>query len=116
MQFIEDYKKWNDFAFANGKEELTIEENYKKEVIRKYCLPNKKFQNISFGSESSHCPLKEKIVSESTRTNVSVVATTYKDSKLGLEEKFEYHYVKVDGRWYLSEVYYIDGNGKYEGL
>lgn len=116
MRFIEDYKLWNEFAFKNGKDDALIEEKYKKDIIYKYCLPSKKFQNISFGSESSHCPLKEKIVSENTRTNVSVVSTKYKDAKLGVEERYEYHYVKVEGKWYLNEVYYVDDEGKYEGL
>jgi hypothetical protein len=116
LSFIEDYKKWNDFAFNSEKDDVLIEEKYKNDIINKYCLTSKKYKNISFGSESSHCPLKEKIVFENTRTNVSVVTTKYKDIKLGLVENFEYHFVKFSGKWYLNEVYNIDKEGKYEGL
>lgn len=116
LQFIQDYKQWNDFAFKNGDNTSLIEEKYREKIIYKYCLPSKSFQNIAFGSESSHCPLKEKIIAENTRTNVSVVNTRYKDHKLGIEDRYEYHYIKVDGKWYLNEVYYVDGEGKYEGL
>lgn len=116
LRFIADYKQWNDFAFKNGDNLLLIEEKYKENIITKFCLPLKKFQNLAYGSQSSHCPLKEKIVSENTRSNVSVITTRFKDRTLGIVDNYEYHYVKVEDKWYLNEVYYVDSEGKYEGL
>lgn len=66
IEFIKDYKKWNDYAYnlsqtKNNDENIANE--YKK-IISKYCQLGKIHQGISFGSDSNHCPEKEKISKE----------------------------------------------------
>lgn len=117
LHFISDYKKWNDFAFQNAKEGVLIEEKYKNDLISYYCLPNKKYQNIAFSNESSHCPLKEKIIFQDIKSKAAIIRTLYKDPKLDfIQNIYEYHFDKIKNVWYLIEVYLVDKNGKYEGL
>ena len=63
LEFIKDFKKWNDFAYNlslnNNNSEDLIESEYKK-IIIKFCQATKSHQGISFGSHSDHCPEKEK--------------------------------------------------------
>ena len=114
IEFIKDYKKWNDLAYSlnqNGKEYEIIEKEYKK-IISKYCLEGKIHQGISFGSDSNHCPEREKI-----KTDKAIITTKFKDKMFDyLESDYEYHYIKVNDKWYLEEIYLIDEEGKYEGL
>ena len=67
LEFIKDFKKWNDFAYNinlnNNNSDDLIEFEYQK-IITKFCQANKSHQVISFGSHSDHCPEKEKISNE----------------------------------------------------
>ncbi|NHM03746.1 hypothetical protein [Flavobacterium celericrescens] len=119
IEFIKDYKKWNDLAYGlnqNGKEYDIIEKEYKK-IISKYCLEGKIHQGISFGSDSNHCPEREKIIKEDIKTDRAIIITKFKDKVFDyLESDYEYHYIKVNEKWFLEEIYLIDEEGKYEGL
>ena len=63
LEFIKDFKKWNDFAYNlslnNNNSDDLIEFEYKK-IITKFCQATKSHQGISIGSHSDHCPEKEK--------------------------------------------------------
>ena len=119
IEFIKDYKKWNDYAYnlsQTKNNDENIEKEYKK-IISKYCQLGKIHQGISFGSDSNHCPEKEKISKEIIKTNSAIIKTKFKDPKNSfLDAEYEYHFIKIENNWFLEEVYLIDEDGKYEGL
>ncbi len=95
-----------------------IEAEYKK-IIRKYCRPNYKHLSIAFGSDSAHDPENEVIVSVKTENNKSVVKTKLMketDGKTKYTDEYEFHLTYENNRWYLEQVYYVDEEGRYEGL
>lgn len=119
IEFIKDYKKWNDFAYnlsqTNTNDEK-IEIEYKK-IISKYCQSSKTHQGISYGSNSNHCPDQEKIIKEVIKKNKAIITTKFRDKEFDyLESDYEYHFIKVDEKWFLEEIYLIDEEGKYEGI
>ena len=120
IEFIKDFKKWNDFAYNlslnNNNSDDLIEFEYKK-IITKFCQATKSHQGISFGSHSDHCPEKEKISKEIIKTNSAIIKTKFKDPKNSFRDAdYEYHFIKIKNNWFLEEVYLIDEDGKYEGL
>ena len=117
LAYISEYEKWNDFAFKNQNEDVKIEEKYKIDIILKFCLPTKKYQNIAFGSESSHSLSYEKITFEDVKSKSAIIKTLCKDPKRNyLNDVYEYHFDKINNVWYLIEVYLVDKDGKYKGL
>ena len=120
--FIEDYYTWNNEAMKHsererddsGKAMKTAQERYQK-LIEKYCLPGFKGQPISFGSESSHEPIKEVIASEEITGNKAIVKTKHTKSRNFVSD-YEYRFVKIKHRWYLEAVDYVDRDGKYPSL
>ncbi len=119
IEFIKDYKKWNDYAYnlsQTKNNDENIEKEYKK-IISKYCQLGKIHQGISFGSDSNHCPEKEKISKEIIKTNSAIIKTKFKDPKNSFRDAdYEYHFIKIENNWFLEEVYLVDEDGKYEGL
>lgn len=117
--FIIDYKSWNDLAqshFEKEKADIEIEKAYQK-IISKYCQAGKKHQPLAFGSESIHHPEHEQIINEKIKGNKAIVKTEYKKSEpVKITDHYEYHFIKINNQWYLEEVYYVDEDGKYEGL
>jgi hypothetical protein len=119
--FIIDYKIWNDKAHTHyekekGKADSEIEEAYQK-LIAKYCQASKKHQPLAFGSESAHHPEQEQIIGEKIKGNKAIVKTEFKKSKpIKIAHHYEYHFIKINNQWFLEEVYYVDEEGKYEGL
>lgn len=121
QSFISDYKTWNDLAQSQYEKEkekadIEIEEAYQK-IISKYCQAGKKHQPLAFGSESIHHPEHELIINEKIKGNKAIVKTEYKKSEpVKITDHYEYHFIKINSQWYLEEVYYVDEDGKYEGL
>ena len=119
IEFIKDYKKWNDYAYnlsQTKNNDENIEKEYKK-IISKYCQLGKIHQGISFGSDSNHCPEKEKISKEIIKKNSAIIKTKFKDPKNSfLDAEYEYHFIKIENNWFLEEVFLVDKEGKYEGL
>ncbi len=119
--FIADYKIWNDqahFLYEKEKEksDKTVEDTY-QQLITKYCQEGKKHQPLAFGSESIHHPEHEQIINEKIKGNKAIVKTEYKKSEpVKITDHYEYHFIKINNQWYLEEVYYVDEDGKYEGL
>lgn len=121
-QFIVDYRQWNDKAVQldskrpNGEGVKQAEIEYSK-LLKKYCLPGFKGQQISFGSESTHQPELEKIVSNTTSKVKAIVKTQAKSNEVdSFIADYEYHLIYKSERWYLEEVFYMDSEGKYESL
>ena len=120
LEFIKDFKKWNDFAYnlslKNNNSDDLIESEYKK-IITKFCQATKFHQGISFGSHSDHCPEKEKISKEIIKKNTAIIKTKFRDPKNSFQDaEYEYHFIKIENKWFLEEVYLVDKDGKYEGL
>ena len=119
--FIKEYKVWNDKAFQlhDSKNPLAanIAEKEYKALIEKYCVPNKVYQYLAFGDPSSHSPEEETITKSKIKQNKSVVNTTFKDKNFDyLVNYYEYHFILIEGKWFLEEVYLVDEEGKYPGL
>lgn len=119
--FIKEYKAWNDKAYQlhdskDPSAENTAEKEYKT-LIEKYCGPNKTYQYLAFGNPSSHSPEEETITKSKIKQNKAIVKTKYKDKNFDyLINYYEYHFVLINGNWFLEEVYLIDDEGKYPGL
>ena len=120
MEFIKDFKKWNDFAYnlslENRNYDEQIELEYKK-IISKFCKENKIHQGISFGSHSNHSPEFEKITKAIVKKESAIIKTKFIDPSNSFRNaNYEYHFVKIENKWFLEEVYLVDNDGKYEGL
>ncbi len=120
LEFINDYKKWNDFAnnlSMNDKNSDEIIELEYKKIITKYCQANKTYQGISFGSHSNHCPEFEKITKAIVKKESAVIKTKFVDPSNSFRNaNYEYHFVKIENNWFLEEVFLVDKEEKYEGL
>lgn len=120
LEFIKDFKKWNDYAYNLSLERSdnneVIELEYKK-IISKFCKENKTFQGISFGSHSNHSPEFEKITRAIVKKESAIIKTKFIDPSNSFRNaNYEYHFVKIENKWFLEEVYLVDKDGKYEGL
>ncbi|WP_345276747.1 hypothetical protein [Litoribaculum gwangyangense] len=120
LAFIKDYYEWNEYAFrtdrGNGSNDAEIERNYRK-IIRKYCIPQKDYQGITFGSESSHHPEYEKIVTTDSKESKVIIKTHFNDPNHPYSiADWEYHFLFIKGKWLLEEVYYIAEEAKYKAL
>lgn len=120
-EFIKDYKVWNDnvYQLQNSKNPMMYEiaEKSYKELIQNYCVPNKLYQNLAFGSKASHTPEEESITESKIEQNKAIVKTTFKDIDFDfIINYYEYHFVFLSDKWLLEEVYLVDEEGKYPGL
>jgi len=120
MEFIKDFKNWNDYAYNLSLEKSDndeqIEQEYKK-IISKFCKENKTHQGISFGSHSNHSPEFEKITKAIVKKESAIIKTKFIDPNNSFRNaNYEYHFVKIENKWFLEEVYLVDKDGKYEGL
>jgi hypothetical protein len=120
-EFIKDYKVWNDKTYelhnAKNPEAGQIAEKEYKLLIEKYCLPNKIYQYLAFGSNAIHSPEEESVKKTKIGQNKAIVKTIFKDKNLDfIVNNYEYHFVLLDGKWLLEEVYFVDEDGKYPGL
>ncbi|WP_340201773.1 NTF2 fold immunity protein [Ascidiimonas sp. W6] len=120
-QFIIDYKKWNDFAYKlnkskDKKSDSAIEKMY-NDLILTYCRPDKKYQALAFGSHSDHCPEQEQIVNEKIESSQAIVKTKFTNEKFDfITHNYEYHFILINGKWILEELYLVDDDGKYKSL
>lgn len=86
-------------------------------ILYKYTLPNFSGENIAYGSESSHHPVKEKFLFIKKDKDKTIVRTQL------LEEGhyspiYEYHLIFKENRWYLTQIYVVDETDEqlYPGL
>lgn len=116
--FINDYEEWNAFAYENSEtssNEINDPTFVKyKAIIVKYCPPNKKFQGLAYGSASSHSLSTEEIISTEVNGENALVKTKQTDSS-GYPSFYEYEFINIQGKWYLNELFYNDGQ-RYESL
>ncbi len=122
LQFIEDYFEWNSQAVELGgrhfklspDDHVRIEQDYRK-LLDKYCRPGFQGEPIAFGTESSHNPDKEVIVSQAIDDSEAAITTRHTD-QFGFETEHEFRFEREGSRWFLVAVDYIDGGEKYPGL
>jgi len=69
---------------------------------------------MAYGSESSHSIATEDIISVASKGNKATVKTKQNGS-LGYPNFYEYQFIKEEGKWFLEELFYDDGQ-KYESL
>ena len=122
-EFICDYLAWNNRAHAltegdSSESADDLIESGWRQLIQKFCLPNFKGQPIAYGSESSHAPEREKIISIDTKDDAAIIRTRVKASDPNSDfcADYEYDLIQASGRWYLEQVYYVDDEGRYPGL
>ncbi|HAS6309398.1 TPA: hypothetical protein I7213_22250 [Vibrio vulnificus] len=122
--YLIDYKDWNDKAYKLRKAEVNhsggamqlANELYKKNILSKYCQSDFVGEPIAFGSESSHDPENETIVTEEIIENRAIITTKHTNST-GFVADYEYRMIKSNnGKWFLEAVDYVDSDGKYPGL
>ncbi|EJE8558787.1 hypothetical protein [Vibrio vulnificus] len=121
--YLIDYKDWNDKAYKLRKAEANhsggamqlANELYKKNILSKYCQSDFVGEPIAFGSESSHDPENETIVTEEMIENRAIITTKHTNST-GFVADYEYRMIKSNGKWFLEAVDYVDSDGKYPGL
>ncbi|ULQ57770.1 hypothetical protein KJS94_06110 [Flavihumibacter rivuli] len=119
LRFLDDYAKWNADAIRMTEKEDChqfdmIEETY-HQLVMHYCLPGRTYSGASYGSDPLHSPSFEKIKSTSLKSNTAVVTTMATNPKQpGNGDTYEYHYIRVDNRWWLEEIYLLDREGKYK--
>ena len=121
--FLSDYQSWNDKAHSLKKAEVEYtgeamkmaKELYHKNIISKYCKAEFKGEPIAFGSESSHAPELEVILTEEIIGDKATITTKHTNSNNFVAD-YEYRLIKENGRWFLEAVDYVDQDGKYPGL
>ncbi len=121
--FIADYFAWNSRAQQLCDEEIgntgeamdEAERLYEETIIAVYCRPGFRGEPIAFGTESSHQPGKDVIISEETTDTRSVVNTQH-TGDFDFVSDYQFVFTKTDGKWYLEAVDYVDGDEKYPSL
>ncbi|HFZ1497739.1 TPA: hypothetical protein ACIJT1_001462 [Citrobacter freundii] len=117
--FQRDYKYWNDQSFQRnqnyGKQEvMLLAQKGWNELLKKYTKPGFQGEPIAFGSESSHDPEQENIISVQITEKVATVTTRL--SRQYYSPIYEYQLSKENDTWYLSQIFLVDDDGKYPSL
>ncbi|WP_330985925.1 MULTISPECIES: hypothetical protein [Enterobacterales] len=116
ISFQRDYKSWNDqsFQFHGEKDAMLLAQKGWNELLSKYTKPGFQGEPIAFGSESSHDPEQEKILSTQITGGTAIVMT--KLSKQYYSPIYEYQLFKEKDTWFLSQIFLVDDDGKYPSL
>lgn len=119
IAFQHDYKIWNDHAFQQSqihkdKDTMPLAQQRWNELLKKYTKPDFEGEPIAFGSESSHDPEQEKIISTKITGDVAIVTTRL--SQQYYSPIYEYQLFRQSDNWYLSQIFLVDENGKYPSL
>lgn len=119
--YIADYERWNTFAHSMWACDpgvgMDIAEAAYSSFVRKFCPADRVHQPIAFGSDSAH-DANEVIVSVESSGDACVIKTrrTVVIDDITMSDDYEYHLQKSGARWFLLNVYYVDQDGRYEGL
>lgn len=119
MAFQHDYKIWNDQTFQqsqtrDGKDIMPLAQKSWNELLKKYTAPDFAGEPIAFGSESSHDPDLEKVISTKITDDNAVVTTRL--SQQYYSPVYEYQLFRDSNTWYLSQIFLVDEDGKYPSL
>lgn len=119
IAFQHDYKIWNDQTFQqsqthDAKDIMPLAQKSWKQLLKKYTAPDFEGEPIAFGSESSHDPDLEKVISTKITDDNAVVTTRL--SQQYYSPVYEYQLFRDSNTWYLSQIFLVDEDGKYPGL
>ena len=119
IAFQHDYKIWNDQSFQQSqtrdeKDIMPLAQKSWNELLRKYTAPDFEGEPIAFGSESSHDPDLEKVISTKITGDNAVVTTRL--SQQYYSPVYEYQLFRDSNTWYLSQIFLVDDDGKYPSL
>lgn len=119
IAFQQDYKIWNDQVFQQSQRHETKDialfaQKSWNELLKKYTKPDFEGEPIVFGSDSSHDPEQEKIIAIKTTGNISIVTTRF--TQRYYSPVYEYHLIKQNNSWYLSQIFLVDEDGSYPSL
>lgn len=119
MAFQHDYKIWNDQTFQqsqthDGKDIMPLAQKSWNQLLKKYTAPDFEGEPIAFGSESSHDPDLEKVISTKITGDNAVVTTRL--SQQYYSPVYEYQLFRDINTWYLSQIFLVDDDGKYPSL
>lgn len=117
--FQADYVRWNQAAVERDEKMGTLEamrltEAAYAELLAKYTLPGFKGEPIAYGDQPSHDPAREQVIETRLDGDSAIVRSQFKRD--GYSPIYEYELVRSDGRWYLTQVYLVDSDGRYPGL
>lgn len=119
-----DSESWDDEDWDDEREDEhdeSIAEAYQA-LIDRYCPPGYRHEPLAYGTESSHHPQQEKIITlaygEQDGQTVARVQTQMTKDLAGLEYHNDYEYLLrcVDQRWYLISLCVVLEGKRYEGL
>ena len=124
QNFIQDRYVWETFVadnfelFLDKKNDTDFAERYRA-LIDKYCAAGKVHQGLALSSVVDHTPAEEHIVKFECSDNRAIVFTEIRhtsESRLGWISPHEFEFKKSGNDWFLEEVYFNDGSGRYECL
>lgn len=118
--FIKALHDWEVAAYqASERSDSAAAMNMAKDtyaaLVREWCVPDLTPQPVSYGSDPSHGPETEQLVSAAITGDLCRVRTQHTGST-GFVSDYEYHLRLMDGEWLIEQLYYVDEDGKYEML
>ncbi|TRW99475.1 hypothetical protein FNJ84_02030 [Paracoccus sp. M683] len=121
QDFIRDYEIWNDYAFAESQiddpEARWNQRQAYDNLITRYCLPDKTYQGIAYGSDADHTPDQETIISVHETGDTAEVRTRFQDRKFDfITHDYTYELFRAAGQWHLQVLWLCDENGRYRCL
>jgi len=121
-----DHKTWNAFAYEQsqisdgklGDSEARWDQGQSYDnLILRYCVPDKRYQSLSYGSKDKHDPDHETVQSEVIEGEVANVTTIFQDPKFEfLKNTYRYEFRRDGDRWVLVELWGCFDDGDYECL
>lgn len=122
--YMADFTAWNDAAIAKSEAAgdaksaaMDWASAAYAEMISQYAPPGTPLQGIAFGNESNHQPDAEQIQDTLIDGDKALVKTLYTHPKFEfLKSRYEYELIEKDGRWWITQVFFVDDDGRYPGL
>jgi hypothetical protein len=122
VAFVRDYFDWNNRAAATMKQPSDqaigqrIQQEYQA-LLHEYCPPGFKGEPLSYGSHSSHHPSTTRIVATTVGATSTVVRTQIPMAWSSTSfHTHEFELLFRESRWFLTGIFYIDGQERLPSL
>lgn len=121
VEFIMDYRLWNDAAVRRSKSQDASEETRQfiqadwQHLIDKFCSPGFESQFMTYDAVSRHNVEREAVFSAETVGNQALVKTRLHDETTPdylSDADYEYELQWTNGRWFLEQIYSLDNVGR----
>jgi hypothetical protein len=117
--FQTDYCVWNDYAMSLSEkhdpiESMRLAEQAYKKLLSKYTLPEFSGEPIAYGSDPSYDARHENILFVDINEERAIVRTEF--TAPTYSPIYEYELVMKNNRWYLTQIFLVDEDGRYPGL